>query len=173
VNAAVMTMSPREARLQIGDKAIPLFSARGLPGRGRAAGADRLAVHDLRRRDGRPARREFAPHFWYLAKKLLRLPREYMFPPGHTSIASQLRPGHAKRKFISLISSWQEVEDGRYAIVGSPATVREMMRAGIKQAGCGIVQGIFPVGSLPHGLAMKNMALFAREVMPALRAEFG
>jgi hypothetical protein len=28
------------------------------------------------------------------------------------------------------------------------------------------------VGSMPHDLAIKNMTLFAREVMPALRAEF-
>jgi pimeloyl-ACP methyl ester carboxylesterase len=34
------------------------------------------------------------------------------------------------------------------------------------------VQGIFQVGSMPHDLTMKNMELFAREVMPALRAEF-
>ena len=102
------------------------------------------------------ARREFEPHFWFLAKKLLRLPREYMFPPGHTSIESQLRPGHAKRKFISLISSWQEVEDGLYAIVGSPPPCARRCARG--SAG---------------RLTLKNMTLFAREVMPALRAEFG
>jgi hypothetical protein len=51
------------------------------------------------------AREEFEPHFWYIAKKGLRLPREYMFPPGHTSVESQLRPSHVKRKFISLLSS--------------------------------------------------------------------
>jgi alkanesulfonate monooxygenase SsuD/methylene tetrahydromethanopterin reductase-like flavin-dependent oxidoreductase (luciferase family) len=118
------------------------------------------------------ARREFEPHFWYLAKKLLRLPREFMFPPGHTSIESQMRPGHAKRKFISLLSSWKEAEDGLYAIVGSPETVRQKMREGIKAARCGIIQGIFQVGSLPHDLTMKSMQLFAREVMPALRKEF-
>ena len=95
-----------------------------------------------------------------------------MFPPGHTSVESQLRPGHAKRKFISLLSSWKEAEEGGYAIVGSPETVRQKMREGIKAAGCGIIQGIFQVGSMPHELAMKNMELFAREVMPALRAEF-
>ena len=95
-----------------------------------------------------------------------------MFPPGHTSVESQLRPGHAKRKFISLLSSWQEAEDGGYAIVGSPATVRQKLAEGIKQAGCGILQGIFQVGSMPHDMTMKSMARFAREVMPALRAEF-
>jgi hypothetical protein len=34
-----------------------------------------------------------------------RRPRECMFPPGHTSVESQLRPSHVKRKFISLLSS--------------------------------------------------------------------
>ena len=46
------------------------------------------------------------------------------------------------------------------------------MREGIKAARCGIIQGIFQVGSLPHELTMKSMQLFAREVMPALRKEF-
>jgi hypothetical protein len=46
------------------------------------------------------------------------------------------------------------------------------MREVLKQTGCGIVQGIFQVGSMPHELAQKNMTMFAREVMPALRAEF-
>ena len=118
------------------------------------------------------ARREFEPHFWYLAKKLLRLPREYMFPPGHTSIESQLAPSHKRRRFITLLQSWKEVEDGLYAIVGSPETVRQKMRECIKASGCGIIQGIFQVGSLPHDLTMKSMELFAGEVMPALRGEF-
>jgi len=118
------------------------------------------------------AREEFEPHFWYLAKKGLRLPREYMFPPGHTSVESQLRPGHAKRKFISLISSWKEAEEGGYAIVGSAETVRQKLREGIKRAGCGIIQGIFQVGSMPHAMTLANMERFARHVMPAIREEF-
>ena len=118
------------------------------------------------------ARAEFEPHFWYLAKKGLRMPREFMYPPGHTSVESLLRVAGPKRKFVTALTSWREVEEGLYAVVGSPATVRDRMREALKQAGCGIVQGIFQVGSLPHELALKNMTLFARDVMPALRAEF-
>jgi alkanesulfonate monooxygenase SsuD/methylene tetrahydromethanopterin reductase-like flavin-dependent oxidoreductase (luciferase family) len=95
-----------------------------------------------------------------------------MYPPGHTSIESLTRVAGPKRKFVTALTSWSEVEEGMYAVVGSPATVRERMREALKQTGCGIVQGIFQVGSLPHELALKNMTLFAREVMPALRAEF-
>jgi alkanesulfonate monooxygenase SsuD/methylene tetrahydromethanopterin reductase-like flavin-dependent oxidoreductase (luciferase family) len=100
------------------------------------------------------------------------MPRELMYPPGHTSVESLTRVTGAKRKFVTALTSWSEVEDGMYAVVGSPATVRDRMREVLKQTGCGIVQGIFQVGSMPHELAQKNMTLFAREVMPALRAEF-
>jgi alkanesulfonate monooxygenase SsuD/methylene tetrahydromethanopterin reductase-like flavin-dependent oxidoreductase (luciferase family) len=118
------------------------------------------------------ARAEFEPHFWYLAKKGLRMPREFMYPPGHTSVESLTRVTGAKRKFVTALTSWNEVEDGMYAVVGSPATVRDRMREVLKQTGCGIVQGIFQVGSMPHAMATRNMTMFAREVMPALRAEF-
>jgi alkanesulfonate monooxygenase SsuD/methylene tetrahydromethanopterin reductase-like flavin-dependent oxidoreductase (luciferase family) len=118
------------------------------------------------------AREEFEPHFWYLARKGLRIPREYMFPPGHTSVESLTRVAGTRRKFVNTLEHWDEVEEGTYAVVGSPATVRDKMREVLKWTGCGIVQGIFQVGSLPHHLAMKSTDLFAREVMPALRAEF-
>jgi alkanesulfonate monooxygenase SsuD/methylene tetrahydromethanopterin reductase-like flavin-dependent oxidoreductase (luciferase family) len=117
------------------------------------------------------ARREFEPHFWYLVRKGLRLPRELMFPPGHTSVESLMRVAGPKRKFVTQLTSWSEVEDGLYAVVGSPATVRDRMREALKQTGCGIVQAIFQVGSMPHELTLKNMTLFARDVMPILRAE--
>lgn len=118
------------------------------------------------------AREEFEPCFWYLAKKCLRMPREFMFPPGHTSVESLTRVTGPKRKFVTQLTDWNEVEEGMYAVVGSPATVRDKMREALKQTGCGIVQGIFQLGNMPHHLALKNMELFAREVMPALREEF-
>ncbi len=118
------------------------------------------------------AREEFEPHIFYLGKKGLRMPREYMFPPGHTSVESLMRVAGANRKYLTMVDTWDEIEDGMYAVVGSPATVLQKLREGIKAAGCGILLGIFQVGSLSHEMAMKSMGLFAREVMPALRQEF-
>ena len=59
-----------------------------------------------------------------------------------------------------------------YAVVGKPRHRPRPHARGPEADGCGIVQGIFQVGSMPHELATKNMTMFAREVMPALRAEF-
>ena len=85
---------------------------------------------------------------------------------------SQASPLPSKRQFICLIESWNDTEKGVYAIVGSPATVRQKLREDIKASGCGVILAGCQTGSLRHEQAMKNMELFAREVMPALRAEF-
>jgi alkanesulfonate monooxygenase SsuD/methylene tetrahydromethanopterin reductase-like flavin-dependent oxidoreductase (luciferase family) len=87
-------------------------------------------------------------------------------------VASLTRVAGPRRKFINSLTDWHEAEEGGYAVVGSPATVRDRMREALRQTRCGIVQGIFHAGSLPHELTLKSMTLFAREVMPALRQEF-
>jgi alkanesulfonate monooxygenase SsuD/methylene tetrahydromethanopterin reductase-like flavin-dependent oxidoreductase (luciferase family) len=118
------------------------------------------------------ARKEFEEPVWYLAKKLLRMPREYMFPPGHTSVSSLLRVAGQERRFITTLTSWQEIEEGQYVICGSPKTVLQKLREGIKSLNCRILLTSFQLGNMSHDLAMKNMELFAREVMPSLREEF-
>lgn len=95
-----------------------------------------------------------------------------MFPPGHTSISSLLRVAGAERRFVTMLSSWQEVEEGQYAIVGSPKTVLEKLREGITALNCRILLTSFQLGNLSHALTVKSMELFAREVMPPLRKEF-
>jgi alkanesulfonate monooxygenase SsuD/methylene tetrahydromethanopterin reductase-like flavin-dependent oxidoreductase (luciferase family) len=117
------------------------------------------------------AREEVEPAFWYLARKGLRLPKEYMFPPGHTSVESLTRVAGPKRKYMNTLSTWDEVDEGRFVVYGSPATVRDRMKDSIKAAGCGIVTCIFQIGNLPPEKTMKSMELFASEVMPALRKE--
>jgi hypothetical protein len=37
--------------------------------------------------------------------------------------------------------------------------------------GAGVFMGLFQFGSLPHALATKNIELFAKTVLPALRRE--
>jgi alkanesulfonate monooxygenase SsuD/methylene tetrahydromethanopterin reductase-like flavin-dependent oxidoreductase (luciferase family) len=117
------------------------------------------------------AREEIEGPFWYMARKSLRLPREYMFPPGHTSVESLTRVAGPKRKYMNTLSTWDEVDEGRFVVYGSPATVRDRMKDSIKAAGCGIITCIFQIGNLAPEKTMKSMELFASEVMPALRKE--
>jgi alkanesulfonate monooxygenase SsuD/methylene tetrahydromethanopterin reductase-like flavin-dependent oxidoreductase (luciferase family) len=70
------------------------------------------------------------------------------------------------------VDTWDDIVDGRYAIVGSPETVADTLVDSLGQLGTGNLLGLFQLGSLPHELTMKNMTLFAEQVMPRLRAEF-
>jgi alkanesulfonate monooxygenase SsuD/methylene tetrahydromethanopterin reductase-like flavin-dependent oxidoreductase (luciferase family) len=60
-----------------------------------------------------------------------------------------------------------QLERGRL-LVGSPATVREQLRAYLTESGANYFLGCFSFGSLPIEQTLQSVDLFAREVMPAL-----
>ena len=117
------------------------------------------------------AREEFAPHFWHFAHRLL--PGINISPPGYTSARSALKMLGAFGDFMLNITTWDQVEDGAYAIVGSPATVRDQMVELVRWLGVGNVLVLLQLATLPADLTRKNMTLFATEVMPRLRRELG
>jgi alkanesulfonate monooxygenase SsuD/methylene tetrahydromethanopterin reductase-like flavin-dependent oxidoreductase (luciferase family) len=67
------------------------------------------------------------------------------------------------------LSTWEEVEEGGYVVVGSPETVRQRLEAYAKRVGFGLLVANFSVGNAPSELTRRSMTLFAREVMPRLR----
>ena len=117
------------------------------------------------------ARAEFEPHLWYFAKRLL--PGINISPPGYTSPRSALKMLGAFGEFLLNVGTWEQVVEGAYAIVGSPATVRERMAELIGWLGVGNVLSLLQLGTLPADLTRKNMELFASEVLPYLRDETG
>jgi alkanesulfonate monooxygenase SsuD/methylene tetrahydromethanopterin reductase-like flavin-dependent oxidoreductase (luciferase family) len=115
------------------------------------------------------ARAEFEPHFWYFARRLL--PGINITPPGYTSARSALKVLAAFGDFLLNVTSWEQIVEGEYAIVGSPATVRDKMAELVRWLGVGNVLTLLQLGTLPADLTRKNMELFAAEVMPHLRRE--
>jgi len=111
---------------------------------------------------------EYEQHLWYFAHKLLK--GLLIFPPGYTSSRSMARIAGALKKFMSSLETRQQIEEGLYALVGSPATVRDRLIEAIKHLGVGNLLGLFQLGTLPAHLTRKNMTLFAEQVMPAVRA---
>lgn len=110
---------------------------------------------------------EYEKHLWYFAHKLLK--GLLIFPPGYTSSRSMARIAGALKKFMSSLETRQQVEEGLYALVGSPETVRDRLIEAIQYLGVGNLLGLFQLGSLPAELTRKNMTLFAEQVMPAVR----
>ena len=90
-------------------------------------------------------------------------------PPGYTSARSIARITKALDKFLITVKTREQIEQGSYAIVGSPATVRDKLQDTIRHLNVGNLLGLFQLGTLPADLTRKSMTLFANEVMPALR----
>lgn len=111
---------------------------------------------------------EYEPHLMYFAKQLLK--GLVVLPPGYTSVRSIAGIHTALSKFLSTVETRKQIEDGAYAIVGSPATVKQKLLEYGQKLGVGNLLGLFQLGTLPGDLTRKNMQLFAREVMPALQA---
>ncbi len=114
---------------------------------------------------------EYESHLFYFAQKLLK--GLAVFPPGYTSARSIARINQALKKFLIEVKTRKEVEDGFYAVVGSPETVRDRLTELSGRLGFGNLLGLFQLGTLPADLTRKNMTLFAEEVMPKMRAELG
>jgi alkanesulfonate monooxygenase SsuD/methylene tetrahydromethanopterin reductase-like flavin-dependent oxidoreductase (luciferase family) len=111
---------------------------------------------------------EYEPHLMYFAKQLLK--GLVVLPPGYTSVRSIAGIHTALSKFLSTVETRKQIEDGAYAIVGSPATVKQKLLEYGQKLGVGNLLGLFQLGTLPADLTRKNMHLFARDVMPALQA---
>ena len=113
------------------------------------------------------ARADFEPHLWYFVRNLLK--GIFLAPPGYTSAKSAMAILRNRDKFLAEKTTWDEIESGVYAIVGSPTTVRQKLADYQKQLGCGVVLTGCQIGSMPHEMARKSMALLAREVLPYVR----
>ncbi len=114
----------------------------------------------------RQAREEFEPGFWYFIRNLLK--GINASPPGYTSAKSAAAILKNQKYFLAAQESWDDLEKGVYAIVGSPQTVRQKLEHYQKELGVGVVLTGCQVG-VSHELARKSMELFAREVMPHTR----
>lgn len=112
---------------------------------------------------------EYSSHLFFFAHKLLK--GLAVLPPGYTSVRSVAGIHKALGQFLISVKTREEIEQGAYAIVGSPATVRDKLKHYISMLGVGNLLGLFQLGTLPADLTRKNMNLFAREVLPSLRKE--
>ena len=113
------------------------------------------------------ARREFEPSLWYFARKLLK--GIDITPPGYTSVKSAMAITKNQGKFLLSVEKWDDVEKGVYAIVGSPATVRDKLIHYQQLLGAGNILTGCQIGSLTHEQTRRSMQLLAEEVIPYVR----
>jgi alkanesulfonate monooxygenase SsuD/methylene tetrahydromethanopterin reductase-like flavin-dependent oxidoreductase (luciferase family) len=119
------------------------------------------------------AREEAKSHLLWLFHKGLRMPLEYLFPPGYTTHASMKRIIGFASELDWASMSFDDLNDKGYAIVGSAKTVRDRLLGYGRELDFGVVLALLQFGDMPHHRTVKNMELFATEVMPHLRKELG
>ena len=114
------------------------------------------------------AREEAKPHMLWLFRRGLKIPPHFLLPPGYITEESL-------RKFLAAglrppgDLSFEELEKGGYVLVGSAKTVVDRLTEIRKELGFGLFIGGGRTGDMPQAKALKNMELFAREVMPHFR----
>jgi len=100
------------------------------------------------------------------------LPGITITPPGYTSVRSLENQMKGAGTFAVNLQTWDEVVEGRYAIVGSPETVFRQLEECLARFGTGNLLGLFQLGTLPEDETRRNLELFASEVMPRLKERF-
>ncbi len=115
----------------------------------------------------RKAREEFEPSFWYFVRNLLK--GIGIVPPGYTSVRSAAAIEKTRHLFLAAQKTWDDIEKGVFAIVGSPETVRQKLEQYQKELGVGVVLTGCQMGAAGHHLTRKSMELLAREVLPYTR----
>jgi alkanesulfonate monooxygenase SsuD/methylene tetrahydromethanopterin reductase-like flavin-dependent oxidoreductase (luciferase family) len=116
------------------------------------------------------ARRIYEDHWWYFVRRLL--PGITISPPGYTSLRSVENIVKNATSFAERLETWEDTVAGRYAIVGSPDTVTELLVDSLEQLGIGNLLGLFQLGTLGLSETRANLELFAEQVMPRLRERF-
>ena len=98
----------------------------------------------------------------------LRMKTPFWQPPGYTTEAS-LRRVLANRPKMPTDLTFDDLEEGGYIIVGSPATVRDKLKIFSDELKAGIVCSGMTGRS--HERTLEMMQLFAEEVMPHFRED--
>jgi len=116
------------------------------------------------------ARAEAEPHLAYFWQKLLSYHRGSMKLFGQTPPA---RPPivRAAEEIPLYEFDFELTQREGLTFVGDPDHVTRAIRAHMQELGAGVFMGLFQFGSLPHVLATRNIELFARAVLPALKRD--
>jgi alkanesulfonate monooxygenase SsuD/methylene tetrahydromethanopterin reductase-like flavin-dependent oxidoreductase (luciferase family) len=118
------------------------------------------------------AETEYARHVEYFYHKCLHVPAQWFAPPGNQDYRSLLATNRSpvRRPENPKDLRYRDFVNKGYVIAGSPATVRERLKEEVvKGLRVGNLMVLVQIGSMPHELTLKNIDLFAREVLPSLR----
>jgi alkanesulfonate monooxygenase SsuD/methylene tetrahydromethanopterin reductase-like flavin-dependent oxidoreductase (luciferase family) len=107
------------------------------------------------------------PHLDALVNALLKMPTEFLLPPGYTSIESIKRIRAAK--ITGRTQTIEQLIESGIVIIGSPNTVREKLAEYQDLARFNTSLTKTQFGTMPNEMARDNIAAIAEEVIPYFR----
>jgi alkanesulfonate monooxygenase SsuD/methylene tetrahydromethanopterin reductase-like flavin-dependent oxidoreductase (luciferase family) len=111
------------------------------------------------------AHEEARPHLEWLFKLGLKHKPEQFFPPGYISPGAMRAMMRLKLKLPDEVTYEDMIDEG-YVLVGSPETVREGIARYQETLNLGVLVPLLQIGDMPHDRTLRNMELFATEVIP-------
>jgi alkanesulfonate monooxygenase SsuD/methylene tetrahydromethanopterin reductase-like flavin-dependent oxidoreductase (luciferase family) len=112
---------------------------------------------------------EARPHIERFFSYFHRAPGRYLSPPGYVSTEEYLRRA-ASALSSDHANTWDSMVAIGRIICGSPQTVADTIAAWAQEAGSSRILLTLQHGDMPEWKAVKNMTLFAEEVIPRIRA---
>jgi alkanesulfonate monooxygenase SsuD/methylene tetrahydromethanopterin reductase-like flavin-dependent oxidoreductase (luciferase family) len=117
--------------------------------------------------------REARPHIEKFFSWFHRVPPKFLSPPGYVSRAEYLRRAQSAALADGKRATWDDmVAIGRIAC-GSPETVAHTIGGWAQDAQTSRILLVLDHGDMPEWKATKNMHMFAKEVMPRIKARAG
>jgi alkanesulfonate monooxygenase SsuD/methylene tetrahydromethanopterin reductase-like flavin-dependent oxidoreductase (luciferase family) len=116
------------------------------------------------------AEEEAAGHLMWLYHYGLRHKQEFLFPPGYVSHASMRHILKTAPEMDWERMSFRELNEKGFCVIGGVAAVRQRLSEYAHVLGFGILPALLQFGDMPHHKTIKNMELFASEVIPHLRS---
>ena len=114
--------------------------------------------------------REARPHIENFFSWFHRVTPRFLVPPGYVSTKEFLRRASDAAMADGTHATWDDmVNIGRIAC-GSPDTVADTIVSWCQEANCGRVNVVFENGDMPEWKTVKNMTMFAEEVVPRIKA---
>lgn len=122
------------------------------------------------------AKRDYEKHVQYYYRNLFHIPKKFAEAPGYrtpesvaASQVNQFLSGGGDRYKSKADVKWEDMIEAGNIISGSPATVRDRLKELIKTLRIGNLNANLNCGSMPHHLAVKNIELFTKEVLPYIK----
>ncbi len=119
------------------------------------------------------ALREMRPYMERFWSWYHRVPPKLLLPPGYVSREEYMRRASDAALAHGTKATWEDMLAIQRLACGAPQTVADLIARWIEEVDCRRVNIVLEHADMPEWMTVKNMTLFAREVIPRIRAKGG